>query len=161
MSATDELRRMLDERGVEWTSPRPGVTWFPDERGMNCKAQPWTVNTFKVSRYHLTPEQAIAVTLGGDECTSVGAIEAWNQRADTEWGAVPATEEVMAAHGWVRERTCEFVIEDNMNETEGMGDVWFCCTNCDTAFDYYADNWLMNERFCPRCGAKVRKAVER
>jgi len=88
-------------------------------------------------------------TLGG-ECTPHG-----------EWGAVPATEENMAAHGWVRERTCEFVIEDNMNETEGMGDVWFRCTNCDTAFDYYADNWLMNENFCPRCGAKVRKAVER
>lgn len=24
---------------------------------------------------------------------------------------------------------CEYVVEDNMNESEGMGDVWFRCTN--------------------------------
>ena len=56
---------------------------------------------------------------------------------------------------------CEFVIEDNMNETEGMGDVWFRCTNCDTTYDYYADDWLMKQNYCPHCGFKVRKAVKR
>lgn len=54
---------------------------------------------------------------------------------------------------------CEFVIEDNMNESEGMGDVWFRCTNCDTTFDYYADDWLMKQNYCPHCGFKIRKAV--
>ena len=53
------------------------------------------------------------------------------------------------------DRTCQFIIEDNMNETEGMGDVWFRCTNCDTCFDYYADDWLMKMPYCPNCGAKV------
>ena len=56
---------------------------------------------------------------------------------------------------------CEFIIEDNMNETEGMGDVWFRCTNCGTTYDYYADDWLMKQNFCPHCGFKIRKAVER
>lgn len=56
---------------------------------------------------------------------------------------------------------CEFVIEDNMNESEGMGDVWFRCTNCDTTFDYYADDWLMKQNYCPHCGFKIRKAVKR
>lgn len=56
---------------------------------------------------------------------------------------------------------CEFVIEDNMNETEGMGDVWFRCTNCNTTFDYYADDWLMKQNYCPHCGFKIRKAVKR
>ena len=52
------------------------------------------------------------------------------------------------------ERTCEYVVEDNMNETEGMGDVWFRCTNCDMCFDY-ADDWLLKMPYCPNCGAKV------
>lgn len=56
---------------------------------------------------------------------------------------------------------CEFVIEDNMNESEGKGDVWFRCTNCNTIFDYYADNWLMEQNYCPHCGFKIRKAVKR
>lgn len=52
--------------------------------------------------------------------------------------------------------TCEYVIEDNMNESEGMGDVWFRCTNCDTCYDYYADDWLFKMPHCPKCGATVK-----
>ena len=66
--------------------------------------------------------------------TEAEAIEAWNSRA---------------------ERTCEYVIEDNMNESEGMGDVWFRCTNCGACYDYYADDWLLKMSHCPNCGAKV------
>ena len=51
--------------------------------------------------------------------------------------------------------TCEYVIEDNMNESEGMGDVWFRCTNCCTCYDYYADDWLLKMPHCPKCGAVV------
>lgn len=51
--------------------------------------------------------------------------------------------------------TCEYVIEDNMNETDGMGDVWFRCTNCGTTFDYYADEWLLRMPYCPKCGWEV------
>jgi hypothetical protein len=53
--------------------------------------------------------------------------------------------------------TCEYVIEDNMNETEGMGDVWFRCTNCGTSYDYYADDWLLRMPYCPRCGCEVER----
>ena len=63
------------------------------------------------------------------------AIEAWNTRAGRG--------------------ECEFVIEDNMNESEGMGDVWFRCTNCGMTYDYYADDWLLKQSYCPRCGAHV------
>ena len=52
--------------------------------------------------------------------------------------------------------TCEYVIEDNMNETDGMGDVWFRCTNCDTSYDYYADEWLLKMPYCPHCGCEVK-----
>lgn len=53
--------------------------------------------------------------------------------------------------------TCEYVIEDNMNETEGMGDVWFRCTNCGTSYDYYADEWLLKMPYCPKCGCEVER----
>lgn len=68
MSATDELRAMLDERGVDWKARPDGVTeWVND--GMTCKA----VDRTTVGIEHLTmlvpvltPEQAIAATLGGE-----------------------------------------------------------------------------------------------
>ena len=69
--------------------------------------------------------------------TEAEAIEAWNTRAD-ERGE------------------CEYVIEDNMNESEGTGDVWFRCTNCDTRYDYQADDWLLKMPHCPKCGATVK-----
>ena len=90
-------------------------------------------------------------------------IAAWNTRiehvSDDGWEYdkynVPATDENMAKFGWVRERTCKFTIEDNMNETEGMGDVWIECSACHCVFDYYADDWLMKMNYCPNCGARV------
>lgn len=65
--------------------------------------------------------------------TEAEAIAAWNNRA---------------------ERTCKFTIEDNMNETEGMGDVWIECSTCNCVFDFYADEWLMKMSYCPNCGAR-------
>lgn len=71
-------------------------------------------------------------------------------------------DEIQAEHersiaATLRSKTCEYVIEDNMNETGGMGDVWFRCTNCNTWYDYLADEWLMRVSYCPYCGAKVTK----
>ena len=64
MSATEELRRLLDERGVEWTQ---GMAW-----NVTVINGDWLVvedvdfGTLSVSTtaYQLTPEQAIAATLG-------------------------------------------------------------------------------------------------
>lgn len=71
-------------------------------------------------------------------------------------------DEIQAEHeqaiaATLESKTCEYVIEDNMNETEGMGEVWFRCTNCDTWYDYLVDEWLMRVSYCPYCGAKVTK----
>lgn len=75
MTATDELRRMLDERGVEWT---PSVfdpqheTFYSTENGVG-----FIVTEFpEIQRMSLacdmriTPEQAIAATLGSSNCTN-------------------------------------------------------------------------------------------
>lgn len=79
----------------------------------------------------------------------------WNARAcgQCDSGAVPMTEEAMAAHGWVRERTCHI---------EERGDDWYCdaCDEmvgtCDTASELYIDgNAIELWNYCPNCGAKV------
>lgn len=66
MTATDELRRLLDERGVKWEAPMSfdgtarydttaGGYWFHEFNG-------------KITIHGLTPEQAIAATLGPGTC---------------------------------------------------------------------------------------------
>ena len=133
MTATDELRKLLDERGVEYYKHEDGeplrelhegrddaTSWRVG--GANVCAVPFDDYTFDLWIDHATPEQAIAATLGSG--------------------------------------TCEYAIKDNMNETEGMGDVWIECSACHCAFDYYADEWLMNMHYCPNCGARVERREE-
>lgn len=72
MTATDEVRRLLDERGVEWfeSVTRKGLTWIYRD-GKAIRFHPWQPNTLKVSMFDLTPEQAIAATLWIGECRRV------------------------------------------------------------------------------------------
>ena len=99
----------------------------------------------------LTVEQvrdAIEVNSWAETCT----IREFN---DSSWQAI-ADELNETLDGG----ECEYVIQDNMSETDGMGDVWFRCTNCNTTYDYYTDDFLMSQNYCPHCGYKIRKAVE-
>ena len=72
MSATDELRRMLDERGVHWWTGEDerktlwessGLTWeyFNNENG-----DAW-LGFLSACEQDIAPEQAIAATLGKPE----------------------------------------------------------------------------------------------
>lgn len=72
MNATEELRRMLDERGVEWVDTGDGSTLIPAQTATDVA---WDVNTWPSgkdtgdclwvqNRHPVTPEQAIAATLG-------------------------------------------------------------------------------------------------
>lgn len=65
MSATDELRRMLDERGVEYVPNMFGITWgyYSDAHTAAESMEGTLIVT------GLTPEQAIAATLGVGTCT--------------------------------------------------------------------------------------------
>ena len=63
-SATDELRRMLDERGMEWTYG-DGTVSFSDGKHW-CHAWAYNDDTMCVSMGYFTPEQAIAATLGSE-----------------------------------------------------------------------------------------------
>lgn len=78
MSATDELRRLLDERGVKWedASPVPSMkqwktsftSFTGEEVSLGCYEEPkWIMGTMV---FH-TPEQAVEATLGRGTCRLV------------------------------------------------------------------------------------------
>lgn len=123
MTATDELRRMLDERGVEWRkTPHyssesqdnetvfagDGIEWYANDH-LNGKLG------LRAARYEVTPEQAIEATLGRG--------------------------------------TCHITVQDNMTETEGMGDVWLECDACGWQMPLEPSTPRFN--YCPNCGARV------
>ena len=70
MTATDELRRLLDERGVEY---RVSATGYSIDIGPSITAYAnRTDTTLDVSLRGVTPEQAIDATLGRGTCRDVG-----------------------------------------------------------------------------------------
>jgi hypothetical protein len=76
MTATEELRRLLDGRGVEWWSEddqeEPAyyfiTKWFANGCEQAYEEIP-AIRSRSLKAYCLTPEQAIAATLGVEECT--------------------------------------------------------------------------------------------
>lgn len=64
MSATDELRRMLDERGVAHSDHYLSTTWRDGHGILHLAGEPMADGSLVVDM--LTPEQAIAATLGSD-----------------------------------------------------------------------------------------------
>ena len=92
LTATDVLCRMLDERGVEWT--------VPDESWNQDSITYWKVGSIKWVAFEsendtlwlncnsvtdLTPEQAIAATLGTGTCKLTRA--SWDDGTCT-WGCI-------------------------------------------------------------------------
>lgn len=77
MSATDELRALLDERGVKWekgASLTSMYTYWTDCNGHDVTA----VGTDSVMfmSHFVTPAQAVEVTLGRGEC-EVEYVSEW------------------------------------------------------------------------------------
>lgn len=79
MTATDELRKLLDERGVECTT-RDGMKatsithithWYAD--GVDAEFTEQIKGCTRLTASGLTPEQAIAATLGSETCEVVGS----------------------------------------------------------------------------------------
>lgn len=65
-----------------------------------------------------------------------------------------ALEDELAAHGYVKERTCSPKFFDNLRETNGAGDAWAVCSECGWLLCVLTEKqeW---PRYCPGCGAKV------
>ena len=71
MTATDELRAMLDERGVEWMPVawnHKRETFYHTSNGVGFCADEYADGVKIYTDATITPEQAIEATLGRGEC---------------------------------------------------------------------------------------------
>ena len=77
MTTTDELRRLLDERGVEYTFDHGYREFFWDfgESGRARASAIGTKGLVQMIVTGITPAQAIAATLGTGTCHDKGNIE--------------------------------------------------------------------------------------
>lgn len=76
MTATDELRRMLTEAGVEWEDyQHENHTWWLDGNDVCWHAENWLTPSSMLLKIEatLTPAQAIAATVGASERESYDA----------------------------------------------------------------------------------------
>lgn len=73
MTATEELRRLLDERGVRWGAEESELdhvtTWNANGgQAMFYESKTTNPNLLQVNYYDLTTEQAVEATLGRGTC---------------------------------------------------------------------------------------------
>ena len=81
--------------------------------------------------------------------TEAEAIEAWNTRADFEFGGIPCTEENMREYGWVRLRKCHETAIDKFFRG---------CSECGYMWEYmYRIGRRVGPNYCPNCGAEVER----
>ena len=97
MTATDELRRLLDERGVEHYDGTELTLWDYEQTSEStgcyrCSADEIRDGFVNLWMHHLTPEQAIDATLGRGTCEVIGFDDGYDEGLDGEWFALaPAT----------------------------------------------------------------------
>ena len=142
MSAIDELRRLLDERGVAHSDHYFSTTWRDGHGILHLAGEPMADGSLVVDM--LTPEQAIAATLGNSRAERI---------TDDEWEiyqhSIPATDENMAKFGWVRERTCR-IVKNSRKYVLSDGRELFE-DGCSICNGYVGDG----DNYCSNCGARV------
>ena len=166
MSATEELRRLVDERGVEWESGLPTETIVREPNDALYVERP-DGRMHVYFRSYLTPAQAVAATLGNEEsytrddvesafvsgyslgCLPVGSDPRWDQNEQT-------VDEHMAELGWVRAATlgagtCK--VESMHGYTDAHTHTSWCVELSCHTLDAWEDTEPPN--YCPICGARV------
>ena len=84
MSATDELRRLLDDRGVEWRVgdyPTTCTVWESD--GIVWHGL-WRDGCIELIAWQVTPEQAIDATLGRGTCRDLAETPDYRYKTQFE-----------------------------------------------------------------------------
>lgn len=173
MNATDELRALLDERGVEHYDGTETTLWLKDGVGYRASADEGLNGFIQLRLWCITPAQAVEATLGSEDTYtredmesqfvrgySLGCLangEGWNENECM-------LEEEMAELGWERRRgKCH----NTSNVTDKYGQARFVCSACGAWLD---SRMLWNPEYpngespfvkdcklnyCPNCGARV------
>ena len=91
MSATDDLRRLLDERGVEHYDGTERTLWGYEQTGEGAGVYRFAASEInggflQFDMFRIRPEQAIAATLGNDGVgrTNDGVDERGKLKAENE-----------------------------------------------------------------------------
>ena len=164
MSATDTIRALLDERGVEYrTHGMTDRTWF-DVGGISWFVIERENGSLAVQAVFLTPEQAVEVTLG----------HAYEPPLAAHWDGDTLTLTIPRDPSCIRvqrsaEQPCKVYADESkvIAATLGRGECrnkairpqTFWCDQCDCAAEGWVDvgGTLINGfRYCPNCGRKVR-----
>ncbi len=87
MTATGRLRKLLDERGVAWMDDSYAQLWCTVWYGQDGKqwrmTENWSGMLTELKAWNLTPEQAIAATLGAGTCH---IVKTWSDSDyDEDW----------------------------------------------------------------------------
>lgn len=179
MSATEELRRLLDERGVEWGNIRNDgsesdylTEWQFDGIEGHAIATEWSVGHLTICIAHpMSPEEAIAATLGKepDDAAMVKLHNRMNA-ALLEYERVQGIEQRDGDGGVVVPFVAEMHRLLEEAATLGQGachdkngfdpSLGFECTVCGTMVDEYMTTPMdygrqEQFRYCPGCGARV------
>ena len=135
MTATEELRRMLDYRGVEWKATKGAMdtiwTHWDMFTGHRVHAMDNEDGTVRIcGEYDVTPEQAIAATLGSCNCTN----------------------------GERTNGTCHMRLAYEEEDADGF--IWpdhYECSACGANVNGIMPSYdtEVPPRFCPNCGRKV------
>ena len=176
---TERLMAMLEERGVEYKMHGiiggKAVTWhgsvcnwvaLPDENGL----------AVAVYKDYLTPEQAIAATLG-NECATHGTLTAEQVREAIEEAKAELLESCEYVGDMGQRKSdvlkafdkMEQAIADELSAELGSGTCevmkgegrtagWWVCQSCGSLFDMVgalACNGKKKPNYCPGCGKKV------
>ena len=162
MTATDELRRLLDERGVEWDElvghPVVVGTEWHDRYGCPCTALEHADDVpdgMLSVQANLTPEQAIEATLGSDlkaENEKLRTLLGGGSIVTDYWKDEDGTMHVLTTDG---EHTYEYMrgglADENAKLRELVRDMWngMCgyahdCRSCEH-YELYEGQRLVGE----------------
>ena len=134
---TELLCKLLEEHGISWKKRRGYIRWSKQTEYGVTHYQAWpcldgTVTLTKRDEYELTPEQAIAATLG------------WIEEPDT-------IRNELADGGLIADAlapVCEV-----WNTELGSGSAWATIERCPECGKTYEHDGVTHSR-CPHCGAK-------
>lgn len=136
-SATERIRAMLDERGVEYTVVHGyhEYIWEFGESGIARASRIGTKGLIQMIVTGITPEQAIAATLGScncsDNCTNGERTETCRADETDTWECV---RDDLGGYG----KTMTVHVME--------------CTECGHVYEHVNGDY----EYCPRCGRKRR-----
>ena len=151
-SATDELRRLLDERGARWIEHEAIATdcvaFFDGSAWHDC----WESLDGEVNvTFSMTPAQAVEATLGRGDMEWDGDVLVLTLPRDPSSIHVRRADDgprkVYPSEATLGRGTCRMELEP------GSDRLWWC-SSCQS---YHEHESKYPWEFCPRCGAKVMK----